>query len=268
MKKRIIATVLAICLSSNMICANIIKAESTQDSQVIYNNGIAFEVKENEEGLYITGEYEGSSVEIFQGNEENNLAKATIIDGDFSEQEYSLVMENVDVDIDELYDRMDETETIKINDYEDLIDSDVIVYNDQEKIVDVIALDDYEGQAAVTIAVGGASYWLLSAAVSAFLTYETVRVVQSVTKKNTGKTRGEGKVIDSKKVPNKKKKNKTVTGKNLPREGEPNSSTDLINENTGKLSQRRFYDDNGDVTLDVDFSHGGNHKFPHVHIWY
>lgn len=83
-----------------------------------------------EEGLYITGEYEGSSVEIVQGNKENNLAKVTIIDGDFSEQEYSLVMENVDVDIDELYDRMDETETIKINDYEDLIDSDVIVYND------------------------------------------------------------------------------------------------------------------------------------------
>lgn len=80
--------------------------------------------------MYITGEYEGSSVEIVQGNKENNLAKVTIIDGDFSEQEYSLVMENVDVDIDELYDRMDETETIKINDYEDLIDSDVIVYND------------------------------------------------------------------------------------------------------------------------------------------
>lgn len=61
--------------------------------------------------------------------------------------------------------------------------------------MDVIALDDYEGQAAVTIAAGGATYWLLSAAVSAFLTYETVRVVQSVTKKNTGKTRGEGNTI-------------------------------------------------------------------------
>lgn len=25
--------------------------------------------------------------------------------------------------------------------------------------------------------------------------------------------------------------------------------------------------ENGEVCLDVDYSHGGNHTFPHIHIW-
>lgn len=52
----------------------------------------------------------------------------------------------------------------------------------------------------------------------------------------------------------------------LPRTGEPNSSTDLYNEQ-GELTQRRFYDESGKASLDVDFKHGGNEPFPHTHTW-
>ena len=77
-----------------------------------------------------------------------------------------------------------------------------------------------------------------------------------------------GKVIDESEVPKPRKNNKKVKGKtgSLSTEGEANSSTELYNEN-GKLIQRRYYDKNGKVEFDIDFSHGGNHKFPHIHNW-
>ena len=77
-----------------------------------------------------------------------------------------------------------------------------------------------------------------------------------------------GKVIDESEVPKPRKNNKKVKGRtgNLSTEGEANSSTELYNEN-GKLIQRRYYDKNGKVEFDIDFSHGVNHKFPHIHNW-
>jgi hypothetical protein len=55
---------------------------------------------------------------------------------------------------------------------------------------------------------------------------------------------------------------------NLPREGEPNSSTDLFRDN--QLVQRRYYDENGRALRDIDFSHSNgdsSHTFPHTHDW-
>jgi uncharacterized protein RhaS with RHS repeats len=77
-----------------------------------------------------------------------------------------------------------------------------------------------------------------------------------------------GKVIDKSKVPKPRENNNKVTGKmgSLDKKGEPNSSTELYNKN-GKLIQRRYYDKNGNVEFDIDFSHGGNHVFPHIHNW-
>ena len=51
------------------------------------------------------------------------------------------------------------------------------------------------------------------------------------------------------------------------RKGEANSSKDLLDEN-GDVKQRRYYDENGDADLDIDYHHGGvGHKFPHKHYW-
>ncbi|MCL2425177.1 MAG: hypothetical protein FWD05_02455 [Oscillospiraceae bacterium] len=55
----------------------------------------------------------------------------------------------------------------------------------------------------------------------------------------------------------------------LPVRGRPNSSIDLRNNN-GDLLQRRFFDKNGRVEMDIDFRHGdahANHMFPHQHNW-
>ncbi len=77
-----------------------------------------------------------------------------------------------------------------------------------------------------------------------------------------------GKVIDKSKVSQPRKNNNKEKGKmgSLNKKGEANSSTELYNDK-GELIQRRYYDGNGDVEYDIDFSHGGNHEFPHIHYW-
>jgi RHS repeat-associated protein len=55
----------------------------------------------------------------------------------------------------------------------------------------------------------------------------------------------------------------------LSTKGEANSVTELY-DNNGKLLQKRYYDSNGKVYKDIDFSHGnsdGTHTFPHEHNW-
>ena len=47
--------------------------------------------------------------------------------------------------------------------------------------------------------------------------------------------------------------------------GEPNSSVDLIAN--GEVKQRRYFDNDGNIIVDIDFSHGGKHPLPHKHVW-
>ena len=47
--------------------------------------------------------------------------------------------------------------------------------------------------------------------------------------------------------------------------GEPNSSVDLITN--GEVKQRRYFDNDGNIIVDIDFSHGGKHPLPHKHVW-
>lgn len=52
--------------------------------------------------------------------------------------------------------------------------------------------------------------------------------------------------------------------------GEPNSVTK--NYKHGRMIQERYYDEKGDVYLDIDYTDHGNPKFhpivPHQHNWY
>lgn len=54
----------------------------------------------------------------------------------------------------------------------------------------------------------------------------------------------------------------------LPKEGDPNSDEELLNED-GSVKQRRHFDEKGDAEYDVDFNHSddGTHEFPHIHKW-
>ena len=63
---------------------------------------------------------------------------------------------------------------------------------------------------------------------------------------------------------------KDVNGRSgdLPKTSTPNSSQDLYVD--GELYQRRFYDGDGNMIKDIDFTHGGLpgiHQFPHEHYW-
>lgn len=55
----------------------------------------------------------------------------------------------------------------------------------------------------------------------------------------------------------------------LPAKGQqPNSSMDLLNPD-GSVKQRRYFDENGNAKMDIDFNHtdDGTHEFPHIHNW-
>ncbi|MDP4098780.1 WXG100 family type VII secretion target [Paenibacillus sp. P96] len=56
-----------------------------------------------------------------------------------------------------------------------------------------------------------------------------------------------------------------------PAKGEPNSSVDILDKNTGEIKTRRYYDENGRATRDVDFTNHGNPKqhpeWPHEHTF-
>lgn len=55
----------------------------------------------------------------------------------------------------------------------------------------------------------------------------------------------------------------------IPTKGKPNSVTKLIRN--GQVDQERYYDESGDVYLDIDYSDHGNSAnhpiVPHEHIW-
>lgn len=55
----------------------------------------------------------------------------------------------------------------------------------------------------------------------------------------------------------------------VPTKGEPNSVTKVIRN--GRVDQERYYDECGDVYLDIDYSDHGNSTnhpiVPHQHIW-
>lgn len=55
----------------------------------------------------------------------------------------------------------------------------------------------------------------------------------------------------------------------MPTRDKPNSVTKLIHD--GQVDQERYYDGNGDVYLDIDYSNHGNSKrhpiVPHQHTW-
>lgn len=58
--------------------------------------------------------------------------------------------------------------------------------------------------------------------------------------------------------------------KSLPKQGEPNSDAELIDEKTGEVKQRRHYGEDGNAEYDIDYKHSngdGTHKFPHTHVW-
>ncbi len=65
--------------------------------------------------------------------------------------------------------------------------------------------------------------------------------------------------------------NHTVNdGKKVPvKDQEPNSSIDLLDQDTGEVKQRRYFDNEGKVVEDIDFKHqdDGTHTFPHRHQW-
>lgn len=264
---------IAFMLSVIMIMQNVTceagAANATSNEETVYYDWIEFSVVLNADNIVVSGEYEAETVElIFDGDE----AKATVSENVFDSTEYSIdFCEGIDcvedIDIDEIYEAESFEDVAETIEESDILNSGSIkIYDENNELIKEIECDGYEGQVAIAAA-GTVSYYLLSAAVSIALTYQAYRIYQSSKDAKKGKTRGTGIPIDKNKVPGKKKKNKTVKDTKLPTKGEANSSTDLKDPKTGKVKQRRFYDENGNACLDIDFSHGGNHTFPHMHIW-
>lgn len=60
-----------------------------------------------------------------------------------------------------------------------------------------------------------------------------------------------------------------ITGhKKPPTKGVPNSATRIIDR--GRVIRERYYDENGDVYLDIDYTNhnnSNNHPVPHQHHW-
>ena len=157
-------------------------------------------------------------------------------------------------------------EVLEIEDV--LEDYPVEIYDENNELVDTVDFQGYEGQITITVA-GTASYYILSAIASFIFTYEVYTIIKASTASKSKAKRKGGVAIPKDQVPRRRKKNKKVKGKNgsLSTTGTPDSSTDLYSKNGKKLYQRRFYDRKGKVFLDIDFSHGGNHTFPHAHYW-
>ncbi len=63
----------------------------------------------------------------------------------------------------------------------------------------------------------------------------------------------------------------TTTVNPGPYGGQPHSSIDIVDKDTGEILTRRFYDQNGRAYRDVDFTHHGNvgthPEAPHEHFW-
>ena len=54
--------------------------------------------------------------------------------------------------------------------------------------------------------------------------------------------------------------------RSLPKEGEPNSLSELYNPD-GSIKQKRWYGPDGKAIHDRDYNHSGNVEFPHDHSW-
>lgn len=272
---RFIALLLIATLILKNFTYNVSASQENNAVETIYMDGIEFEIIETEDGIDITGEYEGETVNVSYSGEET--ADVDISDGS-SNDGFSLVFDDYDDIINDIVDDVDIDAFISADSMEDVIDSidveDVLdecsvnIYDEDNVLVDTVEFGGYEGQVAITVA-GTASYYILSAVVSIIFTHEVYKIIKASTASKNRAKRGSGKAIPKNKVPGKAKKNKTVKGKNgsLPLKDTPNSSTDLYSKDGKKLYQRRFYDAKGKVYLDIDFSHGGNHKFPHAHYW-
>lgn len=60
----------------------------------------------------------------------------------------------------------------------------------------------------------------------------------------------------------------TKDRKSLPKVYIPNSSLDLVQKDKEGAKQRRYYGENSEAVLDIDYSHTGEkHEFPHKHEW-
>jgi hypothetical protein len=245
------------------------------DSETVYSDGIEFEVSDTDKGINVSGEYEGEIINA--SYTEGDIIEVNILEEDV-EEKYSLVFDNFNDIVDNIADDVDIDAIISSNPRVDIIESanveDVLqeqsveIFDEDNDYVDTIEFGGYEGQVAITVA-GSASYYILSALVSVIFTREVYKVIKASTASKNKVKRGNGKVIPKNKVPGKAKKNKKVKGRigSLSTKGDPSSSTDLYSSDGKKLLQRRFYDAKGKVYLDVDFSHGGSHKFPHAHYW-
>ena len=51
-----------------------------------------------------------------------------------------------------------------------------------------------------------------------------------------------------------------------PVKGKPNSTQETYNRD-GTVKRRRQFDEKGRAKKDIDYNHGGEHTFPHVHDW-
>lgn len=251
-------------------------ANSNDDNvETVYVDGIEFNVVENGEGLEINGEYEGEVVNVSYSGDEN--VDVSIQNG-YSQDDYTLVLDDFDNVVDDLIDDIDidafidadsteeEISTIGIEDV--LEEHPVKIYDENNELVDTVGFQGYEGQITITVA-GTASYYILSAIASFIFTYEAYTIIKASTASKSKAKRKGGVAIPKDQVPRRRKKNNKVKGRqgSLSTTGTSNSSTDLYSENGKKLLQRRFYDRKGKVFLDIDFSHGGNHTFPHAHYW-
>ena len=265
--KKIIQRFVAIVIIISLITQDFSftsNANSSDDNvETVYVDGIEFNVVENKDGIEINGEYEGEVVNVSYSGEEN--VDVSIQNGS-SQDDYTLVFDDFN-DVDSYADSIEEEiSTIEIEDV--LEEHPVEIYDENNKLVDTVDFQGYEGQITITVA-GTASYYILSAIASFIFTYQVYTIIKASTASKSKAKRKGGVAIPKDQVPRRRKKNKKVKGKNgsLSTTGTPDSSTDLYSKNGKKLYQRRFYDRKGKVFLDIDFSHGGNHIFPHAHYW-
>ncbi len=113
------------------------------------------------------------------------------------------------------------------------------------------------GQAVITIGGGIIVAGVTISAVSS-VGKKVIKWVKSYKIQEYNKAKNAGK---------KTKNHSTQSGGSLPVKGKPNSSKDL--KDSKGIKQRRYYDENGNADLDIDYRHGGNGKepFPHKHKW-
>lgn len=281
--KKIIQRFVAIVIIISLITQDFSftsNANSSDDNvETVYVDGIEFNVVENKDGIEINGEYEGEVVNVSYSGEEN--VDVSIQNGS-SQDDYTLVFDDFNDVVDELIDDIDIDAFIDADSYADSIEEEIStieiedvleehpveIYDENNKLVDTVDFQGYEGQITITVA-GTASYYILSAIASFIFTYQVYTIIKASTASKSKAKRKGGVAIPKDQVPRRRKKNKKVKGKNgsLSTTGTPDSSTDLYSKNGKKLYQRRFYDRKGKVFLDIDFSHGGNHIFPHAHYW-